>query len=288
MEAQKRETLAHNHRLSQEQRWMPNLGLTLKLMLTLHCTSLSQNINFHVTLPPYCAFRERPTDLISWWLTLHLANSQIFIQSINTWNKMRIHKHLTRKGCEIGFAVQVWYKNYYKVVNIMTFLIHVNGNPNSLRVQSYHMKLSRQSLCLFKLVAENRVLLFKFPLYSEYLSTILGGLGLDQVQRPSQNQAIPDRCLYFIRFRDLVWGGEKAQMSEDGTSPWKSPPIWWVLIYITRKYWDDNIPILLWTELCPSQNSYVEAQIHNVTIFGNMEIRKVKWGHNGKAFIWYD
>lgn len=79
---------------------------------------------------------------------------------------------------------------------MMTFLIYINGNPNSLTVQSYHRMLSRQSLCLFKLVSENKVLLFKFPLYSEYLSTILGGgLGLDQVQRPGQNQAIPDGCL---------------------------------------------------------------------------------------------
>ena len=42
---------------------------------------------------------------------------------------------------------------------------------------------------------------------------------------------------------------------------------------------------MLWTELCPPQNSSIEALTHNVTICGERafkEVVKVKWYHKSK------
>ena len=46
--------------------------------------------------------------------------------------------------------------------------------------------------------------------------------------------------------------------------------------------------ILLWTELCTSQNSYVETLTPTITVFEDRafeEVTKVKWGHKDAALI---
>lgn len=151
----------------------------------------------------------------------------------------------------------------------MIFSIHVNANLNYLRVHSHHTKLRLRFPCNH-FASLNWFLKTGFCFSNFHYTQIFlhhsrktwAWQGPGQI-RPSQVDAL---CL--VRCRALAGRGERAQMSEDGTSLslWKSLSIWWVVLTRTYSEWQYSCTATDWTASPP--NSY-DLQCDHIWRYGS-------------------